>query len=281
MQNIPIYPRNIISEFKSGVESVVYYYEDKEYYDSPVLLKKYRSSRYLKDYRGIILDSNVLENKYNKIVIITSSSCLKDEVKILDAGFIDGEFKCYTMKKSDLSPINIKYFTYNDENGKPNFYIKYVDKNGKSLSLSEKIKYLKLLREKIELLNRNDVYIGDYNCDNFLVSSDFSQMQLCDLDNLKVGSHDFDLKHKFVEYYESKFCNGQKRIEEYDGLDSYCFNLFTIAFLSDKKNNEVFSNIDNIKLPEVLQKFPNEEILESVKHLDKTYKPRYFIDSIK
>lgn len=281
MQNIPIYPNKITREFKSGVESVVYYYEDEKYYDKPVLLKKYRSSRYLKDYRGIILDSNVLENKYNKIIIITSSACLKDEIKILDAGFIDGEFKCYTMKKSSLNPVNIKYFTYKDENGKPSYYIKYVDRNGKPISLTDKIKYLKLLRKKIELLNNNDVYIGDYNCDNFLVSSDFSQMQLCDLDNLKIGSHDFDLKHKFVEFYESKCCDDQKKIEEYDGLDSYCFNLFTIAFLTDKRNNEIFSNIDSIELPEVLKDFPNEEILDSIKHLDKTYKPRYLIDSIK
>ena len=32
MQNIPIYPNKITREYKSGVESVVYYYEDENIY---------------------------------------------------------------------------------------------------------------------------------------------------------------------------------------------------------------------------------------------------------
>ena len=40
----------------------------------------------------------------------------------------------------------------------------------------------------------------------------------------------------------------------------------------------ILRNIENIELPEILQEYPNEEILDSIKHLDKSYQPRYLID---
>ena len=42
MKDIKINVRNIDEKFKEGLESTVYYYNDKELYDTPVLYKRYK-----------------------------------------------------------------------------------------------------------------------------------------------------------------------------------------------------------------------------------------------
>ena len=91
MKDIKINVRNIDEKFKEGLESTVYYYNDKELYDTPVLYKRYKSIEYIKDYYGDI-SNNIFENKHNKLLMISNLNCFKDEVKILDSGFEKNKF---------------------------------------------------------------------------------------------------------------------------------------------------------------------------------------------
>lgn len=277
MREIQIDTRKFGEKFKEGLESILYYYNDSNYYDNEVLYKRFRAVQYISNFNKDV-SSDMFENKYEKILIIPTLKCFKDEVKILDIGIENNKHLGYTMKKSSLNPIHSRYEIYKNENDELINKLVYYGPNRKVLSTSDKIKYLKLMKEKIEKFNDSEVYIGDFNYENFLVSNDLDQMKLCDLDNLKMWSHDFDNKTASVKRYEEKCMTDDYRGKNIEGLDSFCFNIFTLALLSNESNFTILRDLENIELPEILKEYPNEEILESVKHLDKTYKPRYFID---
>lgn len=266
MENIKINVKNIDEMFKEGLESTVYYYNDLEKYKDTVLYKRFKSIEHIRYYYNDI-SKHMLENKREKLDIISKSKCFNEDVKILDAGIENRKFSGYTMLKSDLNPIKATYWVNNKYNKK------YLKPNGVELTLDEKIKYLKLIREKIELLNKNKIYIGNFNYDNFLVSDDIEKLQLCDLDNFRIGKNDFDSKTDSVKNYENVFKN-----ENVEGLDSYCFNIFTLAILYDKSNFTILRNLEDLELPRALESSENYEILESIKKLDKSYKPKFLID---
>ena len=280
MWEIDIETKNFGEKFKEGLESVIYYYIDHEIYSDVVLYKRFRSVEYIQNFNEDVSD-NMFENKYDKILIIPSLKCFKDEIKILNVGNEKGKHLGYIMRKSSLNPICSRYEKFKDSNGNVMNKLIYYGPNRKELSTSDKIKYLKLIKEKIDKLNASEVYIGDFNYENFLVSNDLSRMKLCDLDNLKIWSHDFDNKTASVKKYEKCCFSDDNRNFAYDGLDSFCFNIFTLSLLLNQSNFDTLRNLDNIELPEILDEFPNREIMESIKHLDKTYKPRYLIDIYK
>ena len=245
-----------------GAESVIYRYRDTTNYKKTVLLKYFRDNIENKlqvirnkdngiitenDYK--VLTKEELERKKQKLELLTKRDSLKDEIEIYDRIFIKDKFKGYTMEFSDFKPLNV------------------VDARKK-----DKIKYLKLIREKIELLNEDGIYIGDFHESNFLTCHDVSKVKLCDLDNLRIDNFDFDSKHKFALEYEKSDAK-----KEY--IDSYCFNMFTIAYLN-KIAIQYFLLKDN-KLPRALRTKKNMEIYESMLHLDSTYQPKYLIDNIR
>ena len=280
MREIQIETKNFGDKFKEGLESILYYYNDPVYYDREVLYKRFRSVDYISNFNSDVSD-NMFENKYDKILMIPTLNCFKDEVKILDIGIEYNKHLGYTMKKSSLNPIYSRYETFRTEDGKDIDKLIYYGPNRKELSTSDKIKYLKLMKEKIDKFNDSEVYIGDFNYENFLVSDNLDRMKLCDLDNLKIWSHDFDNKTASVKHYEEICMSEDNRTQNIEGLDSFCFNIFTLALFLNEPNFKILRNLEDIELPEILNSFPNEEIMESVKHLDKTYKPRYLIDIYK
>lgn len=269
MENIKINTKNIKEKFKEGLESTIYHYEDPELYKDPVLYKRYKSIEYIRDYYADV-SKNMKENKKNKLNLIPYLKCFKDEVKILDIGYEKRHFYGYTMIESDLQPIKSSCWINNK------FSKKYLKPNGEELTLEEKIEYLKLIREKIEKFNKKDIYIGNFNYDNFLVSDDLKEIKLCDLDNFKIEDYDFDCKTDSVKKYEEIF-----GIDNLEGIDSYCFNIFTLAILYDKSNFTIFRNLNDIELPEVLESYENDAILGSIKKLDKSYTPGFLIDKFK
>lgn len=277
MKEIKIDVKNFGEKFEQGLESIIYYYDDPEYYEDTVLYKRFRSIDYIREYNSDISE-NMLSDKYEKILIIPTLNCLKGEVKVIDVGLEKGKFLGYTMRKSNLKPLKAAWKKIDDKN---NFSLFYHNPNGIELTLKDKIKYLKLLREKIEKLNAMDVYIGDFNYENFLVDNNLDKMVLCDLDNLKIWSHDFDNKTASVKKYEEVCMKKDDPNQNIDGLDSYCFNIFTLSLLLNQANFTTLRNIENTKLPEEFDNFENNEILESIKHLDKSYKPRYLIDKFR
>ena len=117
------------------------------------------------------------------------------------------------------------------------------------------------------------LFIGDFNQNNFLTDKNVSLVKLCDLDNLKIDGLDFDTKHRFVQYYESSDAN-------INNIDSYCFNLFTIAYLNNYDLG-YFDYRGPLKLPKELKTKENMDICESMTHLDSSYVPKYLIDNMR
>lgn len=228
--------------FSFGYESTIFEYQDFEIYSEPVLLKKFNNDVYS--------DSQFYKNKIKKISLIPMIDCLNDEIKVLDLVYVNDKFVGYTMKKENLNPISI------------------FDKR------KNKIFFLKILREKIYVLNSHDIYIGDFNERNFLTSSNKDILKLCDLDNLRINEFDFDIM-------DSAQKNFMKRCDNIGLIDSYCFNLFTISFLgkfdfsylTEYLSWEHFSK--DISCPE------NEEIFNSMLNLDSNYEGKFLIDNIK
>lgn len=275
MKEIKINVRNFKEQFESGLESIIYYYEDKDAYSDRVLYKRFRSIEFIRNYNSDI-KSDMLKNKYEKILMIPTLNCFKDEVKLLDVGFENDRFAGYTMRKSNLKPIKAYHRIL--KNG--TYELIYHKSDKEELTFKEKINYLKLLREKIEKLNNMDVYIGDFNYENFLISDEVDKMILCDLDNLKIWSHDFDNKTASVKKYE-EICMNNDSSYNLEGLDSFCFNIFTLSILLNQANFTTLRHLDEIKLPKEIDSFENNDILESIKKLDKSYKPRFLIDKFR
>lgn len=275
MKKINIDVHKLREKFEEGLESIIYYYNDSESYTDTVLYKRFRSIEYIRNYNDDI-SPDMMNNKYEKILTIPTLNCLKDEVKLIDIGYENDKFSGYTMRQSSLKPLRASHKIVNN-----NYVLTYHKPNGEELSFKDKIKYLKLLREKIEKLNDMDVYIGDFNYENFLITDEMDKMILCDLDNLKMWSHDFDNKTASVKKYESSCMNEGYTKGNIDGLDSYCFNIFTLSLLLNQSNFSTLRNIQDIVLPKELESFENNEIIESVKKLDKSYKPRYLIDKFR
>ena len=96
---------------------------------------------------------------------------------------------------------------------------------------------------------------------------------MCDLDNLKIDNLDFDTKHRLVQEYEKSNAN-----PEY--IDSYCFNLFTIAYLNKIFIGKHFFEKEE-KLPKELRTKENRDIYESMYYLDSTYQKKYLIDNLR
>ena len=249
----------------TGVESIIFYYDDER------LLKYFRDKeikekQIQKDLRDPFLDyprkvkdfpKESLPNKEKKIKLLDQKKNIEDEVKILGPAYQDGKFKGYIMNKEDLKKLDMLPEHFSDR-----FILR-----------KRKIALLKLIREKIEKLNAEGIFIGDFNQNNFLTDKNVSLVKLCDLDNLKIDGLDFDTKHRFVQYYESSDAN-------INNIDSYCFNLFTIAYLNNYDLG-YFDYRGPLKLPKELKTKENMDICESMTHLDSSYVPKYLIDNMR
>ena len=265
MRKIQLNNENISGLFQKGLESTIYLYDDSKYYNNTVLFKclksiderkkekteyykKYGLSHYLRS-QNFNISTDFLDNKHDKILLIDNLKCLNDEIKIFDMVYNNNNFKGYTMEKVDGN---------------------LIDCFEKKKNI---IKYLKLIKEKIILLNSNNVYIGDFNNKNFLVSNNFENIKLCDLDNFKIDNLDFDTKTKYMTYFE-KYC---KNLEY---IDSYCFNIFTILMLCRYNSVDPYT-LDKFKLNYMLNSKENKKIIESMNYLDDTYEPKYLIDNLR
>lgn len=248
-----------------GAESVIYLYGDNK----EVLLKYFRDedenkAQVKRDMidgeiprKTLIISKEDLKIKEKKVHIIPNKKSLEDEVQVLDAIYNGKDFKGYTMKREHL-----KYMDVLPGSLKEHFTIR-----------KRKIAYLKLIRDKIEKLNADGIFIGDFNEKNFLTDKDVSIVKLCDLDNLKINDLSWDTEHKFVQTYKKSDAN-------IDYVDSYAFNLFTLAFLN-KIDLGWFNLYDVKSLPKELNTKENEEILESLKNLNSSYQPKYLIDNLR
>lgn len=242
MRELEVKKESIQNPFATGYESVIYKYFDPTNYDDVVLYKKFNTFEHT--------NPNFLENKKQKLLLIPEIEELKDDVKVLDLLYTDGIFTGYTMEKSENDTLNI------------------FDKK------KVKIRLLKMIRDRIELLNSKGIYIGDFNERNFLTSKDKNIIQLCDLDNLRIKEFDFDV----CDNIEKRFLN---KCGNLDAIDSYCFNIFTIAFLGKYDISYLSDYFTLEHVHKCLLTKENEEIINSMIFLNSNYKKGYLIDNIK
>lgn len=242
MRELEVKKDAIQNTFGCGYESTIYKYFDSDYYDKVVLYKKFNMFEHT--------NPDFLENKKQKLLLIPEIEELKNDVKVLDLLYTDGKFTGYTMEKSDNEIFDM------------------FDKK------KIKIKLLKMIRDRIEILNSKGIYIGDFNERNFLTSKDRSIIQMCDLDNLRIGEYDFDVCDKI----EKRFLD---RCGDLDALDSYCFNLFTISFLGRFDIGYLSDYFTWEHVHKCLFTKENKEIIESMIRLNSNYKKSYLIDNIK
>ena len=246
MKKIEFDERNIIGIFNEGIESIIYLYKLG---NDIVLFKRIKNQIQLKT-KIKIVDDSVFKNKEKKVELIQTMPCFKDEVQILGSMYDKNRFIGYVM------PLD-------------NSFLKTV--NG-YLRKKYKIMILKQLREKIEKLNSNGVYICDINERNILLSNDYI-IKLCDLDNMKIGEYDKDIESILVQNFNEK-------CDKKDYIDSYCFNLFTVCLLDRIDPPGIIYYIENDNLPKILRNKENWEILQSMKFLDNNYQKKYLIDNL-
>ena len=250
MNKIDINNGKIYIPLGEGSESKIYLYKDKE--GKFVALKKFKEKIDLgKDKNPKIVTYKELLNKMKKLEILSKLDCMKNEVKPIDLIFENDKFVGYTMKAEDYN---------NFEN--------YLYKNKKI-----KIELLKNLRDKLEILNKEGIYIGDFNTSNFGVSKDGS-IKLFDIDNFYVQGLDFNITTPFIDEYKSK-CT------KIDNIDNYCFNFFTLAYTMDYMNKTIKSKVINKGLPRIFNTEEGREILNDMLNINDNYQKRYFLDYTK
>ncbi len=254
MNKITFDEKNIVYEYNHGMESTVYLYDIN---GKSVLLKYFKDKIILDDtFYGNKKEDNIryipeetFINKEKKLELISEMDCFKDEVKILDLVYNkEGKFVGYTMGIEKMNTVEDVY------------------------SRKQKIKVLELLKEKIELLNENNVYIGDISSRNMLY--DGNTLKLCDLDNYRIGEYDIDLKTLLTKDYE-------KMRKDPKNLDNYMFNLYHYGLVYRYHSSVVLRTLRQNGLPFRLRTQENEKLLKDILSDKKTYQKRYFLDNMR
>lgn len=108
----------------------------------------------------------------------------------------------------------------------------FHESNPKILSKSDKIKFLLLLKEKLDILHKYDIVYGDIRHPNILVNDNLD-MYLCDLDSVQIGEY----KSNVINMMAYPYIDNVKNIDV--TLDNYVYNCYVLKVLLG------FSNIDN------------------------------------
>ena len=238
MRYINIEKENILKVCNGGGESEISFYMLN---GSLAFLKRFRSN-----------DELLLNNKLNKLEFITSSGIFNNEVEILGAAIENGKFVGYFMKYDPnyIKPINI------------------------GLDLNTKINLLRILREKIEILNSYNIFILDFNNGNFLMNNNANNIKLCDLDNFQIGN----MKANLISDVAQDYLNSENN-DMY--VDNYCFNLYTLSLISGIIMPYIFDYIHSGKIPKCLDTKENREFIKTLRLYSNKYQKGYLIDNIK
>ena len=246
----------IIKKVNEGIESSIYLYKDKN--GNKVILKKLndrivfnKNAFSIETRKPIIIDEKIRKNKEEKLQIISKEPCMKDEIQLLDLVFDkDGKFIGYTSKPDTKVTLNNKY----------------------CVSKKKKINYLTQLKDKLEELNRNGIYVGDFiNSNNFGVRD--GKVMLYDVDSFYVKGLDFDYKNDMITDY-------LRNNDKIDNVDNYCFNFFTISFYKDILISYIYDYLGSEGLPFVFNNKENNQLLNDMIK-KRNYTKKYFLDNRK
>lgn len=245
MKKIKFDKNNIIKVYTEGMESIIYYYR---YKTKIVFLKHFKRELDFGDHKEIVSDE-ILNNKKRKIELIPEIDEFNNEIEILDLVYDErNNFIGYTMKIDEL---------------------KTADKiSNKKI----KIEILKQLREKVEMFNENDIYIGDFNPKNIIITS--NGIKLCDLDNIRIDELDFDLKSCSQQLY-------LKKCKNINNIDNYSFNLFTVSYIGNIFLPYILEYIKANGLPRKLNTKQNRIITNELLNINDNYQKQYLIDNLR
>ena len=238
MKNFKIEPRNMLKEFRTEEDSKIFIYNLN---GEEVLLKLFKTT-----------DEKELESKRKKIEIMSENKAINDEMGNIGNAIFDGKIVGYFM------PIDVEYV-------RP---ISEFDRR------KDKIVVLKRLKEKVEKLNENGVFIGDFDKNDILINYSKDDILLFNLDKCKIDGMDFDKKSKNIDRFNSK-CKNQENI------DSYTLNLFTIELLERIYPPYVVNYLISNELPKYLDTEKNRSIVREMTSLNDSYQKRYLIDDVR
>lgn len=238
MKNFKIEPRNMLREFRTEEDSKIFIYNLN---GEEVLLKLFKTT-----------DEKELESKRKKIEIMSENKAINDEMGNIGNAIFDGKIVGYFM------PIDVEYV-------RP---ISEFDRR------KDKIVVLKRLKEKVEKLNENGVFIGDFDKNDILINYSKDNILLFNLDKCKIDDMDFDKKSKNIDRFNSK-CKNQENI------DSYTLNLFTIELLERIYPPYVVNYLISNELPKYLDTEKNRSIVRKMTSLNDSYQKRYLIDDVR
>lgn len=141
-------------------------------------------------------NKDVLKNKLNKLEILSELNT--DDILPIALISIDNNIKGYLTKNENYR--NLSYF----------------DKK------KDKLKNLKIIKEKLDELHKNDIIFGDISIENILTND--NNIKFCDLDNAKVDKYSFDVLNNIEKEY-------LKHLDLDIYLDNYMYNMFLISYL--------------------------------------------------
>ena len=176
----------IIKKLGDGIESDVYLYNEDG----------------IKTVIKLFKDEVDKDNKELKLELLSKERLILQEMKFLNRIYKDNKFIGYTTIYEPTEP-----------------FLNYMNKN-KSI----KIDLLNQLQDKYQSLNEKEIFIGDFNLENFRVKD--GKLKLIDVDNFSIYGLDFDVKNPYMEDYFEK-CS------KIDNIDYYCFNYFTMSFIAN------------------------------------------------
>lgn len=247
MKKRQIDKKYIIGIYGQGSESTVYTYIDN---NKKVALKVFKKE-FVTPTKKESIPYEVFKNKERKLLLLSQSEYLEDDEKPIDL-FYDGDtFIGYTMPEDRLDSFE-DYYTSSKKN---------------------KLELLNLLRDRKEILNKNGIYLGDFNAENFGVRKN-GTIKLKDIDNFSIQGLPFDRPTNLVKEYMKK-CNNIKNI------DNYSFNYFSLGFFMAIEPRVLEKILKEKGLPKKFDTEENRKLLEDLENINDDYEPRYFIDSQK
>ncbi len=196
-----------------------------------------------------------LHNKGNKLNYVFSYDMPENNFKALV--FVDGRLVGYTF-----------------ENVYKQGYRKIANLDYKSKE--KKLDILKRTREHLNGLHEVGIIYGNIIEDNILYNPTKKKIILANMDDARIKDFDFDVRNAYItEYLKHNTKNPML-------LDSYMFNIETIAYLDGVFYPSVLDYLRMGKMPDIIDTCINRLVTKNdMLELDNSYAGNIYIDSIK
>lgn len=134
-------------------------------------------------------------------------------------------------------------------------YKEYRSLNSFDRNNKKKIENLKKVKEELEKLHDNGIIYGDLRLDNILEHD--GSILFCDVDNVNIAGHDFDVTCYCQNKYIEKFGLDKN-------IDNYMLNVITITYLKRIMELYCVEYIKDHHLPFIIDNKENREIAENM-----------------